>query len=258
MKNRIAIIGGTGLSQGLSDFEAIERHQITTPYGEPSADLLRGCLNLGDGVTQEIIFLSRHGDGHSIAPHHVNYRANIAALELLNVKQIVAVNAVGGLSKCMSPQTIAIPNQIIDYTYGRHNSYFDGVPINGVDNKLRHIDFSFPFTESLRQTLLSAANKLQVKLVAEGVYACTQGPRLETAAEIIKLQRDGCDLVGMTAMPEAVLARELNIEYASVCLVVNWGAGMSQNEITMQEIHANIDVGMDNVQKLLIEFLSTN
>ena len=242
----LAIIGGTGLSD-LESFEHISEEAIKTPYAKTKVHVLRlvfeGC---------EFLFIPRHGQGHSIPPHLINYRANISALSQLDVKNIVAVNAVGGIHGNLGPGSFAIPNQIIDYSYGREGTYFVGGK-----EQVSHIDFTNPYDESLRQVLLEAANhtnknsKIQHQIMGGGVYACTQGPRLETAAEIIRLERDGCDMVGMTGMPEAALARELGIAYGSLALSVNWAAGLSEELITMPEIQRVLEEGMGFVSQLL-------
>lgn len=236
----IAIIGGTGLT-------AIERLQIThnetldTPYGQPSAAIVHGEL---DG--KHVVFLARHGNPHRIPPHKINYRANLWALKQLGIQEIIAVAAVGGISSAMVPAALAVPDQIIDYSYGREHTFADG---SGAT--VNHIDFSYPYAENLRQRMLAAAQQLALPIVATGTYGCTQGPRLETAAEIRRMAQDGCDLVGMTGMPEAALAKELDIAYANLSVVANWGAGLDANEITMAEIEANLKIGMQNAINLL-------
>lgn len=237
---KVAVIGGTGLSV-LGGVHWSGEESLETEYGIPSAPLKTG--QAGD---LDLVFLPRHGSNHRLAPHLINYRANISALKTIGVTHIIAVNAVGGLSPHLPPESVAIPNQIIDYSYGREMTFFDGVSA-----PLQHIDFTEPYSESLRQRLLSAAKAESVICAGGGVYGSTQGPRLETAAEIKRLQRDGCDLVGMTGMPEAALAKELNLQYASICLVVNWGAGMTDQPITMNQINESVDVGMGKVKRIL-------
>lgn len=236
----IAIIGGTGLT-------ALDRLQIThcqslnTPYGVPSADLVWGML---DG--QQLVFLARHGNPHRIPPHKINYRANIWALHQVGVKAIIAVAAVGGISPAMVPAAIAIPDQIIDYSYDREHTFF----ADDLEH-VTHIDFSYPYDAGLRQRILAAARSIDMKILETGCYGCTQGPRLETAAEIRRMAQDGCDLVGMTGMPEAALARELALPYANISVVANWGAGLDSGEITMAEIEANLSIGMQRAIELL-------
>lgn len=235
--NKIAIIGGTGLSQ-IPELEIRERKTVTTRYGEPSSSLICGRLN---GV--EVIFLARHGPEHTIAPHSVNYRANISALDAEGVNSIIAVNAVGGIRADMQPGTLVLPEQIIDYTYGREHSFCgeDGT-------ELQHVDFTHPYSEHLRQLLLTALNGMEGNFVCGGVHGVTQGPRLETAAEIDRLERDGCDIVGMTGMPEAALARELGMDYACLALVVNPAAGRCREAITMADIQKVLDAAIPRVK----------
>lgn len=235
-----ALIGGTGLSSP-EHFKRIETLAIDTPFGPPSAPLLRGEFHGHD-----ILFLARHGNPHVLPPHKVNYRANLWAIHSLGVKYVLAVAAVGGITPKMSPAVIAIPDQIIDYSYGRATTFFE-------DNleSVTHIDFTEPYSPRLRQSLIQAAQRANLSFVEEGVYGCTQGPRLETPAEILRMERDGCDLVGMTGMPEACLARELGLEYASISVVANWAAGKQQGEITMSEIMANLGLGMKRVATLI-------
>ena len=236
----IGIIGGTGLTQ-LAGLEILEKKWLDTPFGEPSAALTFGQIQ---GVN--VVFLARHGDPHQIPPHKINYRANISALSQVGVGQVIAVNAVGGIHPSLGPAELAIPKQIIDYTYGRKHTIYDAS-----SHDLDHIDFTYPYTQKLRALLLKASEQEGVSLLNGGTYAATQGPRLETAAEIAKYQRDGCDLVGMTGMPEASLAREFDIEYACLALSVNWAAGISESIITMDDIHKAIEQGMGKVQKIL-------
>ncbi|MEW5837425.1 MAG: S-methyl-5'-thioinosine phosphorylase [Pseudomonadota bacterium] len=242
---RLAIIGGTGLDT-LKNLQ-ITRHQVVnTPYGEPSAPLTFGILG---GC--EVVFFARHGHAHRIPPHQINYRANLWALREAGVKEIVAVAAVGGITPRMAPCVLCIPEQIIDYTHGREHTFFEG----DLDS-VTHIDFTYPYSESLRQDLLRAGAGLGLDVVSGGVYACTQGPRLETSAEVLRLQRDGCDVVGMTGMPEASLARELGMEYAHLTVVANWAAGKNDSQIiTMDEIDTTLKEGMRKVRSLVQQLL---
>lgn len=239
-----AIIGGSGLTQ-IESINIIETKFYHTPYGDPSSACVFGKLN-----DQQVIFLARHGDPHTLAPHKINYRANLWALKEAGAEQIIAIAAVGGITSAMKPASIAIPEQIIDYSYGREHTYLaeDAAPV-------QHIDFSYPYHEALRQKLMNSAQSLNLNVQQRGVYGCTQGPRLETAAEILRMQRDGCDLVGMTGMPEAALARELKIPYICCAVIANWAAGKSTGEITMPEIILNLKQGMNNVEQLLQHFL---
>ena len=236
----LAIIGGTGLTQ-IEQLTITGEQSLDTPYGAPSAPFVFGEL---DG--KQLVFLARHGNPHRIPPHKINYRANIWGLKQLGVTEIIAVAAVGGITEAMGPAQIAIPDQIIDYSYGREHTFF----ADDLEH-VTHIDFSFPYAENLRNRLIAAAQQINLSISTSGTYACTQGPRLETATEIKRLKNDGCDLVGMTGMPEAALAKELDLAYANISVVANWGAGILDTEITMAEIERNLIVGMDNAIKLL-------
>lgn len=237
---KLAIIGGTGLTS-LQNLQIIKREVVHTPYGEPSGPLTCGRL-----CEKEVVFLARHGYGHTIPPHKVNYRANIWALKEAGADKIFAVNAVGGIRPDMTPGRLVVPDQIVDYTWSRVNTYFE----EGLTH-VTHIDFTHPYSESLRQMLIKGLRELNMEAVEEGTYAATQGPRLETAAEIDKLERDGCDIVGMTGMPEAALARELELDYACLAVVANMGAGRSEGEITMEVIEKHLNSGMADVRTLL-------
>ncbi|TCK18386.1 methylthioadenosine phosphorylase [Thiogranum longum] len=240
------IIGGTGLGR-IEGLEIIRHEELETPYGKPSSPLSHGRIDGSD-----VVFLARHGAAHSIPPHRVNYRANMFALREAGVEQVVAVAAVGGIQADMLPGVLALPNQIIDYTWGRKHSFFDGSP-----GKVTHIDFTEPYCETLRHTLLNVAQSSDIQLSDGGVYGATQGPRLETAAEIDRMRRDGCTLVGMTGMPEAALARELGLCYASCSVVANRAAGFGGKAIHMEEIQQTLNSAMINVETLLINWLKT-
>lgn len=243
--NKIAIIGGTGLTS-LTGVEISETREVETPYGSPSS-----ALSFARFGEQEIIFLPRHGNPHCIPPHKINYRANIHALKDNGVENIIAVNAVGGITAEMRPGRIVIPDQIIDYTYDRNHTFFD----DNLDN-VTHIDFTNPFSTELGKQLVTASLMSGTDVFIGGVYAATQGPRLETAAEVKKLEKDGCDIVGMTGMPEAALARELDIQYASICLVVNWAAGKTDELITMDIIEHNLNNGIDKIRTVLAKTIN--
>lgn len=242
---KLAIIGGTGLTQ-LNGLSIIKSVTLTTPYGTPSADFITGEYN-----QKEIIFLARHGNPHTIAPHKINYRANIWGLKHLGVEKIIAVAAVGGITPEMAPAHITIPDQIIDYSHSRLQTFFEDE-----NYPVTHIDFTYPYNRALRAALIIAAAKADITISPIGTYGCTQGPRLETAAEIKRMEKDGCDLVGMTGMPEASLAKELEIDYAAISVIANWAAGKTAGEITMAEIERHLHNGMINVAKLLKAFIS--
>lgn len=225
---RIALIGGTGLNQ-LPGLEVTGEYAMETPYGSPSAPLVSGRLE-----NLELVFLARHGPGHGIPPHRINYRANLWALKEFGIEQVIAVAAVGGITAQMRPGRIAIPDQIVDYTWGRAHTYYEGG-----ESGVEHIDFTHPYNDRIRTTLIETAHKNDIDAIPEGVYGATQGPRLESASEIRRLQRDGCNLVGMTGMPETSLARELGMDYACIAAVVNWAAGVGDGAI-----HADIETFM--------------
>ncbi|PID48468.1 MAG: S-methyl-5'-thioadenosine phosphorylase [Proteobacteria bacterium] len=236
-----AVIGGTGLTE-IDGLEVIHREVLHTPYGEPSGPVTHGLLG-----GKRIVFLARHGYTHNIPPHKVNYRANIWALRSLGVEKVVAIAAVGGITRQMKPETLVIPDQIIDYTYGRAQTFHE----EGLSS-ITHIDFTYPYCQSLRTALLKAGEQAKVDLVSGGTYAATQGPRLETRAEIQRLERDGSDLVGMTAMPEAILAKEAGLSYAACAVVANWAAGKNGDEvISIEQISQHLQVGMAKIRTLL-------
>ena len=238
----LAIIGGSGLYSLGDDFELEEQVSRETPFGETSADIL-----MGRWQNHPLIFLPRHGPDHRIPPHRVNYRANIWALKQQGVSKIIAVNAVGGITTDSPPLTLVLPDQIIDYSCGREHTFFDG-GASGVE----HVDFSWPYSPELRGVLMEVGLQQGQPLLAAATYGSTNGPRLESAAEITRLRQDGCNVVGMTGMPEASLARELEIDYACLALVVNWAAGVIDEAISMQEIMANVEQGMHRVKALLL------
>ncbi len=237
----LAIIGGSGLTR-LSTLAVAHREVVRTPYGDPSSTLLFGQI-----AGRDAVFLARHGHGHTIPPHRVNYRANLWALKEKGARAIVAVASVGGIGGCL-PGELVVPNQLIDYTSGREATFFEGGEGNVV-----HVDFTHPYTPELRERCLAAAAYAGIPATDGGVYAAVNGPRLETAAEIDRLERDGATLVGMTGMPEASLARELGLPYAAICVVVNHAAGRgdSASAISMEGISQVLETGMDKVRTLL-------
>jgi 5'-methylthioinosine phosphorylase len=239
-----AIIGGTGLTQldGLTITAALN---LDTPYGAPSAPVLRG-----EYAGREVLFLARHGHPHRIPPHQVNYRANLWALKAAGAQAIVAVNAVGGIHEAMGTGHFCVPHQAIDYTSGRAHTFYEGEL-----EHVTHVDFSHPYDAKLREMLCAALASEGCAYSTHGIYGCTQGPRLETVAEIARMERDGCDIVGMTGMPEAVLARELALPYACLALVVNPAAGKTAALITMAEIERALDQGMGKVKSVLARVL---
>lgn len=246
MTPAIAIIGGTGLT-ALDTLKITHRETQSTPYGEPSSPMIHGELG-----GRSVVFLARHGQHHTLPPHKINYRANLWALHRIGVKQVISIAAVGGIRDDMTPGALAFPDQIVDYTWGRHCTFFE-------DNlsHVTHIDFTEPYCPTLRERLIEAARALNLEARESCTYAAMQGPRLETAAEIRKLERDGCDIVGMTGMPEAALARELGLRYATCAVVANRAAGKAPGEIAMADIERNLLEGMVKVKALLAEVIPT-
>ena len=243
--SKIGIIGGSGLGE-IENLDVTHREMVNTPYGSPSCPVVFGHM-----CDHEIVFIPRHGIGHTIAPHSINYRANIWALKKQDVTHVIAINAVGGITENMSPLKLVFPHQIIDYTHSRQHTYFDES-----EGKVTHVDFTNPYNNTLRKILTGVAEKSNIQHEAQAVYGATQGPRLETAAEINRMQNDGCDIVGMTGMPEAALARELELEYASCSIVVNWAAGKgSEQVVSMEEIEKNLKKGLSSVHDLLTQAL---
>ncbi|MCB1745887.1 MAG: S-methyl-5'-thioinosine phosphorylase [Gammaproteobacteria bacterium] len=234
----LAVIGGSGLYD-LAELSARRERRVMTAWGEPSAAVVSGRLG-----GHEVMFLARHGAGHRFPPHKVNYRANVAALQALGATAIVGTAAVGGIGPATG--AIVVPHDLIDYTWGREHTYSDGSQATP-----QHVDFTAPYAPALRAALLAAAAHAQIAVIDGGVYGATQGPRLESAAEVDRLERDGCTLVGMTGMPEAGLARELGIDYANISLVVNAAAGRADGPITMAEIERELAGGMNRIRAII-------
>ena len=242
--NLVAIIGGSGLTK-LKNLEITRREVLRSPYGEPSSPLVFGRLG-----GQNPVFLAPHGHGHTIPPHEVNYRANIWALKEVGATHVIAVNAVGGITPDMTSGRLVIPDQIIDYTYGRHHTFF------GNEQKpVTHVDFTFPYCDELRATIAAAARDIPLDIATAGTYGATQGPRFESIAEIRRMERDGSDIVGMTGMPETSLARELGLCYACIAVVANPAAGKAEGTISLQEIERILESGMAQVRSLLEQTL---
>ncbi len=239
MSDVYAVIGGSGLYALDESFRSDPNKTSSTPYGDISSELQIGELN---GC--HTVFLPRHGTSHHIPPHKINYRANLWALHEMKVTHIIAVNAVGGID--YGPHSLVLPDQIIDYTSDRSHTYYDGER-----SELDHIDFSFPYSETLRERIIRSSRALGIDLYTSATYGCTNGPRLETSAEIQKMKRDGCNIIGMTGMPEAALARELGMEYASIAMVVNWCSGITEAVLDMDELRRILDLGMNSVIKLI-------
>lgn len=245
----LAIIGGSGMTK-LSSLEISHRQIVRTPYGEPS-----GPLTFGKIRNHEIVFLARHGHGHTIPPHTVNYQANLWALHSFKPKRVIAVVSVGGVRADLTPGKIVVPDQIIDYTYGRKFTYFDNT-----DRPITYTDFTHPFCPEARRHLLAAAKQTNESVIDGGVYAVTQGPRLETVAEVNRLEQDGADMIGMTGMPEAVLARELGLSYAAIGAVANHaaGRGTSARAIPLADVYLVLEEAMKSVRNILEHLVEIN
>lgn len=243
----LAVIGGSGLSR-LASLEVTQRKVVRTPYGEPS-----GALTFGRVRGHGLVFLARHGYGHTVAPHEVNYRANLWALKEVGVASVVSVASVGGIRRDVAPGALLVPDQIIDYTSGRRSTYFEGAGA-----PVTHVDFTEPYTPSLRRRILEAARACREPVHDGGTYAATQGPRLESAAEINRLERDGADVVGMTGMPEAALARELGLEYAAIAVSANFAAGRGDSEhaIPMERIETVLAEAMGRVRRIIEQLIA--
>lgn len=237
---RVGIIGGSGLTR-LKELRITRREVVRTPYGEPSAP-----MTFGELCGQEVVFLPRHGPSHTIPPHAINYRANVWALKETGVAHVIAVAAVGGIADALNDSDLVVPDQILDYTYGRAHTFF-----GGEHRSVTHVDFTFPYCDALRAVLIDAARRAATPVVRQGTYAATQGPRFESAAEIRRLERDGADIVGMTGMPEAALARELELCYATLAVVANRAAGKTAGVISLPDIEQNLERGMARVRLVL-------
>ncbi|ALN57075.1 methylthioadenosine phosphorylase [Lysobacter enzymogenes] len=244
----LAVIGGTGLYR-IAELQDVESHQPVTRYGAPS-----GPVRIGRLGERRVAFLARHGEGHSLPPHQINYRANLAALQALGATRVLALNTVGGITERFGPRVLGCPDQLIDYTWGRISTICEVASEGSGGTEVLHVDFGEPYTRALRAAVLAAAQRAGVALVDGGCYGATQGPRLETRAEIARMRRDGCDLVGMTGMPEAGLARELGLDYACLAIVANWaaGAGPDPDEvITLQDVLDNVAAASSGLPALL-------
>jgi 5'-methylthioadenosine phosphorylase len=240
----LGIIGGTGLTQ-LNGLKVIRRQIARTPYGDASQPLI-----FGEIAGHEVVFLARHGNGHTIPPHAINYRANIWALHSVGVESLLAIATVGGISTKLVAGDIVLPHQLIDYTYGRENTFHDGIEL-----PVMHIDFTRPYSKNLRELCKQAAANIKQHLHDGGVYACVQGPRLETAAEINRYEQDGATVIGMTGMPEAVLARELEVDYAALCPLANQAAGRGDSEygIQYETMKSQLEVTMKKARAIINE-----
>ena len=243
----LGIIGGSGLTR-LPNLTIVERRAMTTPYGDPSSQVSFGTL-----AGHDVAFIARHGDGHTIAPHRINYRANVWAMHAAGVADLAAVFAVGGIARGLGPGALAVPGQLIDYTSGRDHTFHDAI-----GGPVVHVDFTRPYTESVRARLIAAAVEAGIDVMTDGTYAVVNGPRLETAAEIDRLERDGATMVGMTCMPEAGLAREIGLHYAALAMSVNHAAGRgdSAEQVALDEIPDVIARSMAGVCAILEHWVS--
>ncbi|MEJ2754903.1 MAG: S-methyl-5'-thioinosine phosphorylase [Gammaproteobacteria bacterium] len=256
--DKTGLIGGTGF-EDLAHVLVDETRRVDTVYGEPSSPLRVARWRVTDGDSHTdcpVVFLSRHGFDHRIPPHRVNYRANLSALKSAGCQRVVGIYAVGGIhEKMQAPGHVVIPDQIIDYTSGRIASYWDDDTQAAL-----HVDFTDPYTPSLSKQLVIAAKELEketgYEVSSSGVYAAVNGPRLESAAEIRRIARDGGDIVGMTGMPEAALARELALDFAALCVVVNPAAGLSDGLITFEMIESALKIGRQRVYDILGAFFA--
>lgn len=235
-KAEIAIIGGTGLERFIEEAETV---RLGTPYGLPPP------IFLTENHGKTVAFLPRHGVRHTVPPHKINFRANIYALHILGVKRILATNAVGAINLKLKPGDLVVPHDLIDFTKSRKTTFYEEKPVT-------HIDFSKPYCPQIRRFLLENAEKLYSRTHDKAVLVCTEGPRFETSAEIEMFRRWGCDVVGMTSSSEAVLARELEMCYATLCYVSNMAAGI-QERLSVREVGAVAEKVMPVIQKVLIE-----
>jgi 5'-methylthioadenosine phosphorylase len=234
----LGVVGGSGLYD-IPDLEIRDSVKVTTPYGEPSDVYRTGRL-----AGRDAVFLPRHGAMHRIQPHKVNYRANLWGLRELGVEKIISICASGGISPQMKPGMITLPDQIIDMTNGRASTFYDG-------DEVVHVDFSDPFCPDMRRYIIAAATDAGVSLTGAGIYICTNGPRLETAAEIRTYAKWGADMVGMTLMPEAVLARELEMCFTCVAVITNFAAGITEKKLTTKEVMETMQSSAESVRMLL-------
>ena len=238
----LAIIGGRGLTQ-LANLRITHQQVMRTPYGEPSGAFLFGTLN-----QHEVIFLARHGYGHTIPPHLVNYRANLWVLREQGASKVISVATVGGIRADLKPGVIVVPDQIIDYTHGRDATFFEAR-----DKPFSNTDFTFPYSAALRSQILRSAQTAHQPCIDGGVYAATQGPRLDSIAEINRYERDRADMVGMTGMPETALAKELELDYATIAVVANYAAGRGDSTagINIETVNATASAAMVRVRSIL-------
>lgn len=242
---RIGLIGGSGLYD-IEGLNVMEEVSLSTPFGSPSSTYKIGKIH-----GAEIAFLARHGTSHNFPPHKVNYRANIWGFKSLGVQRLISVNAVGGINRLLQPGDIVLADQIIDFTYGNRISTFYE------QDKVVHVDFTSPYCSDIRDYLINASENAGIDAIKTGTYICVNGPRLETAKEIKFFSSIGGDIVGMTAMPEAVLARELEICMVSLCVVTNYAAGISGSKLTTSEVVATMETSIDKIKSIIKETVKT-
>lgn len=249
----LAVIGGTGV-YALAQLDDVQSHLPQTRYGLPS-----GPVRVGTLAGKRVAFLARHGEAHGVPPHRINYRANLLALRMVGAQRVLALNTVGGIGMACAPRALVCPDQLIDYTWGRISTLWDGQAEDEPGGAALHVDFGEPYTRTLRAQVIAAGQRAGVAVVDGGCYGATQGPRLETKAEIARMRRDGCDLVGMTGMPEAALARELGLDYACLGIVANWAAGVGPDPdevITLDDVLTNVAEATAGVSRLLAAMLA--
>jgi 5'-methylthioadenosine phosphorylase len=237
MAFEIGIIGGSGLYQ-IPGLEVIEKREVTTPFGPPS-----GPLTLAKLEGREVVFLPRHGEGHKINPTEINARANIYALKSLGVKWIIAVSAVGSLRENIPPRSLCIPDQIIDRTKSRVHTFFDDIAV--------HVGFADPFCNVLAGRLAEAAKNVEVQTTVGGTYVCMEGPLFSTRAESDLYRSWGCSIIGMTAIPEAKLAREAEIAYAMLAVATDYDCWYTEEHVDVETIIENLRVSLSKAQEVL-------
>ncbi len=235
----IALIGGTGIYDPKIFGHARDK-RVRTPYGYAK-------LHVAKGRGGEIVFLSRHGEGHALPPHRINYRANVYALKKLGIRRIMATNTVGGINRELSPGDFIVPSDFIDLTKGRRGSFYEDETV--------HVDMTEPYCPEIRKALLEATEEVTGRVFDGGVYACTEGPRFETPAEIRMLEALGCDIVGMTGLPEAILARELEMCLASICTVSNYAAGIAKKKLSAVEVKEISEKNLAQTKAIILKAL---
>jgi len=260
----LGIIGGSGLYE-IEGIKVLEERNLLTPYGEPSDSYIISEVN-----GKEVVFLSRHGRGHRIPPHLINYRANIWGFRMLGVDKILSVGAVGGINPLLRAGDFVITDQFLDFTKVRPNTFYEGDYTIYDENddkgdlvseylrngRVVHIDVSEPFCKDMRKILINTCEELKLRYHSKGCYVATEGPRLETSAEIKMFSLLGADIVGMTLVPEIVLARELNMHFASINVITNLAAGISENRLTSDEVIEMMKIKQEELKKIVVNFIN--